>query len=169
MAKRKYSCGDERDNGYVQIPIPTFEDDESDVGRVYDPFCFKRGTAILVFLLAAVGISLALKLPVKLVAAASLLPLILDVALLVFGTYQIHHDKNGFSERLFRRTLRRHGWETITAVTEDKRIYVNGRRLLIDTFSGYDAFYARARAACKKQGNRVPPQKEPKNPGRKTK
>ena len=78
-------------------------------------------------------------------------------ALILLGKYEIRYGEDGFSVRLGKKELRRYTWSDVTDATGKNKVFVNGKRLFADSsMYGFDAFYHRARAACKSKGKPTP-------------
>ena len=60
-----------------------------------------------------------------------------------------------------KKELRRYLWTDVTDVRDGKKIYVQGKRLFVDSWAqDFDCFYHRARSACKGKGKPTPPSKK---------
>ncbi len=159
--KRPPEEGKEKANqGYVEIPLPISVHDGFEKGRVFHYGMIRWGCGFLLFIAVGCALTAITHLPVwfYLLWGFLLLP---TVALLLLGQYEIRHDRDGFSACLGKRILRRYAWSDVTAVNNEKRVFVGGKKLFADpSMSGYEAFYARARAACKSKGKTVSSEKK---------
>ncbi len=154
--KRIPEDGDaEANKSYVEIPLPISVNDRFEKGRVFQYGIIRWCYGFLLFIAVGCALTAITQLPVGfyLLWGFMLLP---TVALFLLGQYEIRHDRDGFSVCLGKRILRRYAWSDVTAVNDEKRVFVGGKRLFADpSMSGYEAFYARARAACKSKGKTV--------------
>jgi hypothetical protein len=158
MRKKKRPCEEGKDTpkDFVEIPLPELADDSFDKGRVFQYGTARWAYGFLLFIIAGCVLTAATKIPdgFFLVWGFLLLP---TVALLLLAKYEIRHDREGFSVCLGKRVLRRHSWSEVTGVDIQKRVYVNGKKLLAEpSMSGYEAFYDRAHAAAKKKSKDQP-------------
>ena len=158
MSKKKRPSEEGKDTpkDCVEIPLPELWDDSFDKGRVFQYGTARWAYGFLLFIIAGCVLTAATKIPdgFFLVWGFLLLP---TVALLLLAKYEIRHDREGFSICLGKRVLRRHSWSEVTAVDIQKRVYVNGKKLLAEpSMSGYEAFYDRAHAAAKKKSKDQP-------------
>ena len=158
MSKKKRPSEEGKDTpkDFVEIPLPELTDDSFDKGRVFQYGTARWAYGFLLFIIAGCVLTAATKIPdgFFLVWGFLLLP---TVALLLLAKYEIRHDREGFSVCLGKRVLRRHSWSEVTAVDIQKRVYVNGKKLLAEpSMSGYEAFYDRAHAAAKKKSKDQP-------------
>ena len=153
MSKKKRPSEEGKDTpkDFVEIPLPELADDSFDKGRVFHYGTARWAYGFLLFIIAGCVLTAVTEIPdgLFLVWGFLLLP---TVALLLLAKYEIRHDREGFSVCLGKRVLRRHSWSEVTAVDIQKRVYVNGKKLLAEpSMSGYEAFYDRAHAAAKKK------------------
>lgn len=92
------------------------------------------------------------------------LVLLLCVALVFLGKYEIRYDPDGFSVRLGKKERRRYAWTDVTDVQDGKKVFVKGKRLFADpSMHGFDKFYHRARVSCNGKGKTVLSEKKRKN------
>lgn len=90
--------------------------------------------------------------------------LLLCAALTVIGMYEIRFDKDGFSTRFGKKIIHTYKWSDVTDVQDQRKVFVNGKRLLTDhTFDEFPTFYKMARAACKGKGEPTPASKKKRN------
>ena len=165
MSKKKRPCEEGKDSpkDCEEIPLPELSDDSFDKGRVFQYGTARWAYGFLLFNIAGCVLTTVTEIPdgLFLVWGFLLLP---TVALLLLAKYEIRHDREGFSVCLGKRVLRRHSWSEVTAVDIQKRVYVNGKKLLAEpAMSGYEAFYDRAHAASKRKSQPNPAAKAPKN------
>ena len=158
MSKKKRPSEEGKDTpkDFVEIPLPEFTDDSFDKGRVFQYGTARWAYGFLLFIIAGCVLTAVTEIPdgLFLVWGFLLLP---TVALLLLAKYEIRHDREGFSACLGKRVLRRHSWSEVTGVDIQKRVYVNGKKLLTEpSMSGYEAFYDRAHAATKKKSKDQP-------------
>ena len=158
MSKKKRPCEEGKDTpkDFVEIPLPELADDSFDKGRVFQYGTARWAYGFLLFIIAGCVLTTVTEIPdgLFLVWGFLLLP---TVALLLLAKYEIRHDREGFSICLGKRVLRRHSWSEVTGVDIQKRVYVNGKKLLAEpSMSGYEAFYDRAHAAAKKKSKDQP-------------
>ena len=161
MSKEKRSPEDEKDKGYIEISLPTFGNVDMDEGRVFRPGVTRLSCWFL-FGIVVVGILIGVfHLPQGFYAILCM-PLLLVVALFLLGLHEIIHDHEGFSICLGKKVIRRYTWDDVTGVNNQKQVYIHGKKQLFiePSMSGYEAFYARARAACKNKRRPVPPTKK---------
>lgn len=84
--------------------------------------------------------------------------MLLGLLLTVIGKYEIRFDGKGFSTRFGKRVLHTYKWSDVTDVQDNRKVWVQGKRLWTDhTFADFPEFYKMARAACKGKGNPTPP------------
>lgn len=158
MSKKKRPCEEGKDTpkDFVEIPLPELTDDSFDKGRVFQYGTARWAYGFLLFIIAGCVLTAVTEIPdgLFLVWGFLLLP---TVALLLLAKYEIRHDREGFSVCLGKRVLRRHSWSEVTGVDIQKRVFVNGKKLLAEpSMSGYEAFYDRAHAAAKKKSKDQP-------------
>ena len=158
MSKKKRPSEEGKDTpkDCVEIPLPELTDDSFDKGRVFQYGTARWAYGFLLFIIAGCVLTAVTEIPdgLFLVWGFLLLP---TVALLLLAKYEIRHDREGFSVRLGKRVLRRHSWSEVTGVDIQKRVFVNGKKLLAEpSMSGYEAFYDRAHAAAKKKSKDQP-------------
>lgn len=158
MSKKKRPSEEGKDTpkDCVEIPLPELSDDSFDKGRVFQYGTARWAYGFLLFIIAGCVLTTVTEIPdgLFLVWGFLLLP---TVALLLLAKYEIRHDREGFSVCLGKRVLRWHSWSEVTAVDIQKRVYVNGKKLLAEpAMSGYEAFYDRAHAAAKKKSKDQP-------------
>ena len=158
MSKKKRPCEEGKDTpkDCVEIPLPELWDDSFDKGRVFQYGTARWAYGFLLFIIAGCVLTTVTEIPdgLFLVWGFLLLP---TVALLLLAKYEILHDREGFSVCLGKRVLCRHSWSEVTGVDIQKRVFVNGKKLLAEPFmSGYEAFYDRAHAAAKKKSKDQP-------------
>ena len=158
MSKKKRPCEEGKDTpkDFVEIPLPELADDSFEKGRVFQYGTARWAYGFLLFIIAGCVLTAVTEIPdgLFLVWGFLLLP---TVALLLLAKYEIRHDREGFSVCLGKRVLRRHSWSEVTGVDIQKRVYVNGKKLLAEpSMSGYEAFYDRAHAAAKKKSKDQP-------------
>lgn len=127
-----------------------------------DPIFFKLsvacliGSAIVLLCCAAFGADADVQVFVAFL-------LLLCLSLTVICLYEIRYDQNGFSTRFGKRILREYKWSDVTDVQGDRKVWVQGKRLLTDhTFDDFPEFYKMARAACKGKGKPTPPSEKKK-------
>lgn len=171
MSKKKSSTEEGKDTskGYVEIPMPELVDDSFDKGRVFQYGTARWAYGFLLLIIVGCVLTAATELPdgLFLVWGFLLLP---TAALFLISKYEIHHDREGFSVCLGKRVLRRHSWSEVTAVDSQKRVFVNGKKLFAEpSMSGYEAFYDRAHAACKRKRPSKPTAQASKDPPKPTK
>lgn len=165
MSKKKRPSEEGKDTpkDCVEIPLPELTDDSFDKGRVFQYGTARWAYGFLLFIIAGCVLTTVTEIPdgLFLVWGFLLLP---TVALLLISKYEIRHDREGFSICLGKRVLRRHSWSEVTCVDIQKRVYVNGKKLLAEpSMSGYEAFYDRAHAASKRKRQPKSTAKAPKN------
>ena len=158
MSKKKRPSEEGKDTpkDCVEIPLPELWDDSFDMGRVFQYGTARWAYGFLLFIIAGCVLTAVTEIPdgLFLVWGFLLLP---TVALLLLAKYEIRHDREGFSVCIGKRVLRRHSWSEVTAVDSQKRVFVNGKKLLAEpSMSGYEAFYDRAHAAAKKKSKDQP-------------
>ena len=158
MSKKKRPSEEGKDTpkDCVEIPLPELWDDSFDMGRVFQYGTARWAYGFLLFIIAGCVLTTVTEIPdgLFLVWGFLLLP---TVALLLLSKYEIRHDREGFSVCIGKRVLRRHSWSEVTAVDIQKRVFVNGKKLLAEpSMSGYEAFYDRAHAAAKKKSKDQP-------------
>ena len=158
MSKKKRPSEEGKDTpkDCVEIPLPELWDDSFDMGRVFQYGTARWAYGFLLFIIAGCVLTAVTEIPdgLFLVWGFLLLP---TVALLLISKYEIRHDREGFSVCIGKRVLRRHSWSEVTAVDSQKRVFVNGKKLLAEpSMSGYEAFYDRAHAAAKKKSKDQP-------------
>ena len=158
MSKKKRPSEEGKDTpkDFVEIPLPELADDSFDKGRVFQYGTARWAYGFLLFIIAGCVLTAVTEIPdgLFLVWGFLLLP---TVALLLLAKYEIRHDREGFSVCLGKRVLRRHSWSEVTGVDIQKRVFVNGKKLLAEpSMSGYEAFYDRAHAAAKKKSKPLP-------------
>lgn len=154
--KRPAEEGQDTPKNCVEIPLPEPVDDSFEKGRVFQYGTARWAYGLLLFIIVACVLTAVTAIPdgFFLVWGFLLLP---TVALLLISKYEIRHDREGFSICLGKRVLRRHSWSEVTCVDIQKRVYVNGKKLLAEpSMSGYEAFYDRAHAAAKKKSKDQP-------------
>ena len=186
MSKEKRSPNKERegeDKNYIEISLPDFSSFKSKVeesigdrisdsiarevsiisekGRVgLDPSLSQNGYGLLVCVAVIWIICLAAKAPFSAYALFGLL-ILPAVAFILLGKYEIRYESDGFSICMGKKELHRYLWTDVTDVRDGKRIYIHGKRLLVDSSAhGFDDFYHRARSACKGKGKPTPPSKK---------
>ena len=190
MSKEKSQPEKERegeDKNYIEISLPDFSSFKSKVeesigdrisdsiarevsiisekGRVgLDPSLSQNGYGLFVCVAVIWIICLATKAPFSAYALFGLL-ILPAVAFILLGKYEIRYESDGFSICMGKKELRRYLWTEVTDVRDGKRIYIHGKRLLVDSSApGFDEFYHCARSACKGKGKPTPPsQKKSKN------
>ena len=158
MSKKKRPCEEGKDTpkDCVEIPLPELADDSFDKGRVFQYGTARWAYGFLLFIIAGCVLTAVTEIPDGLFLVWGFL-LLLTVALLLLAKYEILHDREGFSVCLGKRVLRRHSWSEVTGVDIQKRVFVNGKKLLAEpSMSGYEAFYDRAHAAAKKKSKDQP-------------
>ena len=158
MSKKKRPCEEGKDTpkDFVEIPLPELTDDSFDKGRVFQYGTARWAYGFLLFIIAGCVLTAVTEIPDGLFLVWGFL-LLLTVALLLLAKYEILHDREGFSVCLGKRVLRRHSWSEVTGVDIQKRVFVNGKKLLAEpSMSGYEAFYDRAHAAAKKKSKDQP-------------
>lgn len=170
MSKKKSPTEEGKDipENCVEIPLPDLVDDSFDKGRVFQYGTARWAYGFLLFIIVGCVLIAATELPdgLFLVSGFLLLP---TVALLLISKYEIRHDREGFSVCIGKRVLRRHSWSEVTAVDSQKRVFVNGKKLFAEpSMSGYEAFYDRAHAACKRKSQPKPTAKAPQVPQKST-
>ena len=158
MSKKKRPSEEGKDTpkDFVEIPLPELTDDSFDKGRVFQYGTARWAYGFLLFIIAGCVLTAVTEIPdgLFLVWGFLLLP---TVALLILAKYEIRHDREGFSVCLGKRVLRRYSWSEVTGVDIQKRVSVNGKKLLAEpSMSGYEAFYDRAHAAAKKKSKDQP-------------
>lgn len=133
----------------------------SEEGRVgMDPSLSRNGYGLLVCVAVMWIICLATKSPLSGYALCGLL-ILPAVAFILLGKYEIRYDSDGFTIRMGKKELHRHLWTDVTDVRDGKKIYVQGKRLFVDSWAqDFDCFYHRARSACKGKGKPTPPTKK---------
>lgn len=91
--------------------------------------------------------------------------MLLGLFLTVIGKYEIRFNGKGFSIRFGKRILHEYKWSDVTDVQDNRKVWVQGKRLWTDhTFEDFPEFYKMARAACKGKGKPTPPsEKKQKN------
>ena len=171
MSKKKSSTEEGKDTpkNCVEIPLPELADDSFDKGRVFQYGTARWAYGFLMFIIIGCVLIAATELPdgLFLVSGFLLLP---TVALLLISKYEIRHDREGFSVCLGKRVLHRYSWSEVTAVDSQKRVFVNGKKLFAEpSMSGYEAFYDRAHAACKRKRPSKPTAQASKDPPKPTK
>lgn len=167
--KRPTEAGKDTPKNCVEIPLPELADDSFDKGRVFQYGTARWAYGFLLFIIIGCVLIAATELPdgLFLVSGFLLLP---TVALLLISKYEIRHDREGFSVCLGKRVLHRHSWSEVTAVDIHKRVFVNGKKLFAEpSMSGYEAFYDRAHAACKRKRPSKPTAQASKDPPKPTK
>ena len=165
MSKKKRPSEEGKDTpkDCVEIPLPELTDDSFEKGRVFQYGTARWAYGFLLFIIAGCVLTAVTEIPdgLFLVWGFLLLP---TVALLLLAKYEIRHDREGFSVCISKRVFRRHSWSEVTAVDRQKRVFVNGKKLFAEpSMSGYEAFYDRAHAACKRKRQPNPAAKAPKN------
>ena len=166
--KRPSSEGQDTAKEYVEIPLPELVDDSFEKGRVFQYGTARWAYGFLLFIIIACVLIAATELPdgLFLVSGFLLLP---TVALLLISKYEIRHDREGFSVCLGKRVLRRYSWSEVTGVDVHMRVFVNGKKLFAEpSMSGYEAFYDRAHAACKRKRQPKPAAQAPQVPPKPT-
>ena len=158
MSKKKRPSEEGKDTpkDFVDIPLPELTDDSFEKGRVFQYGTARWAYGFLLFIIAGCVLTAVTEIPdgLFLVWGFLLLP---TVALFLLAKYEIRHDREGFSVCLGKRVLRRHSWSEVTGVDIQKRVFVNGKKLLAEpSMSGYEAFYDRAHAAAKKKSKDQP-------------
>ena len=158
MSKKKRPSEEGKDTpkDCVEIPLPELTDDSFEKGRVFQYGTARWAYGFILFIIAGCVLTAVTEIPdgFFLVWGFLLLP---TVALLLLAKYEIRHDREGFSVCLGKRVLRRHSWSEVTGVDIQKRVFVNGKKLLAEpSMSGYEAFYDRAHAAAKKKSKDQP-------------
>ena len=158
MSKKKRPSEEGKDTpkDFVEIPLPELWDDSFDKDRVFQYGTARWAYGFLLFIIAGCVLTTVTEIPdgLFLVWGFLLLP---TVALLLLAKYEIRHDREGFSACIGKRVLRRYSWLEVTAVDSQKRVFVNGKKLLAEpSMSGYEAFYDRAHAAAKKKSKDQP-------------
>ena len=165
MSKEKRPPEEEKDKRYIEISLPTFGNVDMDEGRVFRPGVTRLSCWFLFGIIVAGILITVFHLPKGFYAILGM-PLLLIAALFLLGLHEIIHDHEGFSICLGKKVIRRYTWDDVTGVNNQKQVYIHGKKqLLIEpSMSGYEAFYARARAACKNKRRPAPPtKKEGKN------
>ena len=193
MSKEKLPPEEGKNDGYVEIPLPNLfkvkEKIDGGLDRIGDTID-EIGTKRIIEDIALmnekgrVGLDPAfarsalffaiLFVPAAFLAAWAGMPMwgylmfalmwVLCGVLYLLGKYEIRYDREGFTTRLGKRELRRYAWSDVTDVRDEKRVYVQGKRLFADSsMAGFDRFYHRARAACKGKGKTVLSEKKRKN------
>ena len=143
--------GQDTPKNCVEIPLPELVDDSFEKGRVFHYGTARWAYGFLLFIIIACVLIAATELPdgLFLVSGFLLLP---TLALLLISKYEISHDREGFSVCLGKRVLHRYSWSEVTGVDVHMRVFVNGKKLFAEpSMSGYEAFYDRAHAACKRK------------------
>ena len=154
--KRPSEEGKDTPKDFVEIPLPEFTDDSFDKGRVFQYGTARWAYGFLLFIIAGCVLTAVTEIPDGLFLLWGFL-LLPTVALLLLAKYEIRHDREGFSVCLGKRVLRRYSWSEVTGVDIQKRVSVNGKKLLAEpSMSGYEAFYDRAHAAAKKKSKDQP-------------
>ena len=151
----------EKSGNYVEIPLPELANDDFEKGRVFHYGLARWCYGFLLFITIGCVLIVVTEIPDDfcLLWGILLLPV---AALLLLAKYEIRHDRDGFSICIGKKIIRRYAWDDVTAVNEQKQVFIHGKKqwLIETSMSGYEGFYARARAACKKKGQPVPPLKE---------
>lgn len=186
MSKEKRPPEKERegeDKNYIEISLPDFsrfkskveesiEDKISDniareiaitfeKGRVgLDPSYARRGVFWAIALSVAVALALYAGSPLWILAFY--IPMMLGCPVLyLIGKYEIRYHAEGFSVHLGKKVIRQYVWSDVTDVQDGKKVFVGGKRLLVESsMYGFDDFYHRARSACKGKGKPTPPSKK---------
>ena len=158
MSKKKRPSEEGKDTpkDCMEIPLPELWDDSFDKGRVFQYGTARWAYGFLLFIIVGCVLTAVTEIPdgLFLVWGFLLLP---TVAVFLLAKYEIRHDREGFSICLGKRVLRRHSWSEVTGVDIQKRVFVNGKKLLAEpSMSGYEAFYDRAHAAAKKKSKDQP-------------
>ncbi len=171
MSKKKRPTEEGKDTpkNFVEIPLPELVDDSFDKGRVFQYGTARWAYGFLLFIIIGCVLIAATELPdgLFLVSGFLLLP---TVALLLISKYEIRHDREGFSVCLGKRVLHRYSWSEVTGVDVHMRVFVNGKKLFAEpSMSGYEAFYDRAHAACKRKRPSKPTAQASKDPQKPTK
>ena len=161
MGKKKSPRDEVKNEGYIEISLPTTGNESLEKGRVFRPGLTRLSCVCLFVMLVACFLTAILRLPTVFFAVWGMI-LLPSMALLLLGLHEIIHDHEGFSICLGNKIIRRFSWDAVTAVNEHKHVFIHGKKqwLIEPSMSGYEGFYARARAACKKKGQPVPPLKE---------
>ena len=161
-------------DGYEHALIGRKFDDENSLsldpkkqGRLSLPrfYAIVGYAAILVTLFIVVGITVAqggIEIPMLLGFSFFI---VLAVALVLIGKYEIHYDENGFSTHLGKKVLRQYAWSEVTGVANHTTVFVGGKKLFVDhTMEGFGFFYEYAKRACKGgKGKTTPSEKKQKN------
>jgi hypothetical protein len=128
-----------------------------------DPSYARMGISIAVASIVMVALMLYAGAPLWIFGFLAFM-LLLCVALVFLGKYEIRYDPDGFSVRLGKKEHRRYAWTDITDVQDGKKVFVKGKRLFADpSMHGFDKFYRRARVSCKGKGKTVLSEKKRKN------
>ena len=165
MSKKKSPAEEGKDTPkeYVEIPLPELVDDSFEKGRVFQYGTARWAYGFLLFIIIACVLIVTTELPDGLLFVSGFL-LLPTVALLLISKYEIRHDREGFSVCLGKRVLRRYSWSEVTGVDIHMRVFVNGKKLFAEpSMSGYEAFYDRAHAACKRKRQPKPTAQAEKN------
>ena len=148
----------------VEIPLPELADDSFEKGRVFQYGLARWAYGFLLFIAVGCVLTAVTEIPngFFLLWGVLLLP---TVALFLLAKYEIRHDRDGFSICLGKKVIRRYTWDDVTAVNEQKQVFIHGKKqwLIEPSMSGYEGFYARARAACKGKGKPKPASQTEKN------
>ena len=194
MSKEKLPPEEGKNDGYVEIPLPNlFKVKEkidggldrigdtideigtkqiaeditimNEKGRVgLDPAFSRAGVFFAILFVPATALAAWAGAPLWIYLFFALMWLFCGV-LYLLGKYEIRYDREGFTTRLGKRELRRYAWTDVTDVCDEKRVYVQGKRLFADSsMAGFDRFYHRARVSCKGKGKQtLPSEKKRKN------
>jgi len=190
MGKKKKPIEQEKDDGYIEIPLPSLDrlrerakdrivsdvkqemEDWNRVGRVgLSGIYFRVGLVAAVFLtlLLLVEILWGGRNAESCVILAFML--LLCFALMALGKYEIRYNEDGFDLCFGRWVFRHHPWSDVTDVIDAnasklgaQRVIVKGKKLVADpSMKGFLPFYTRARRQVKGGGKTVPSEKKRKN------
>jgi hypothetical protein len=96
-----------------------------------DPSYARMGISIAVASIVMVALMLYAGAPLWIFGFLAFM-LLLCVALVFLGKYEIRYDPDGFSVRLGKKEHRRYAWTDITDVQDGKKVFVKGKRLFAD-------------------------------------
>lgn len=186
MRKEKQAPEKGKDNEYLEIPLPHLdgildgirerandkiaEDVAREIqisgqkGRVgLSPSYARAGYVAAVILLVLIPLAILWSVDIGMYVLIAFV-LLLSVALIFLGKYEIRFDDDGFSICLGKKVLRHHDWSEVTEVKDRKKVIVNGKRLFADpSMDGYELFCRRACQQFKRGGKTVASEKKRKN------